>query len=93
MDPIQPYWNQCRLMLVNFRATTNCSNTPDEQATALKTLAANLETQARSIDPNRRTSNYNLPSLFQDPMTALASKTVYLATTWLKDGCPQVPTI
>lgn len=90
---MQMYWSQARLLLVNFRATNNCSMSADEKAAALKTLAANLESSARSTDPNRRTSPYNLPSLYQDQMTALASKTVFLATKWLSDGCPAVPAI
>ncbi len=71
---------------------------PDAQA-AIAAMRAELLTEAQQIDPNRRTSPYNLPSLHQEGwgdsrnVDAILSKTVYLANKWLTDGRPPVPIV
>jgi hypothetical protein len=91
MDPkLIQFWNEARLQLISFRAGFDPTQPTDAQINVLKNQ---LESTARQIDTNRRTSLYNLPSLYQDQMDATSSKTVYLATKWVKDGRPTVPTI
>jgi hypothetical protein len=82
------FWNECRTQLLNFRA--NPANIGPVEVEALR---QRLETAAAGLDPNRRTSKYNLPSPDQDQMTAVLSKTVYLANLWIHDGRPAVPNV
>jgi hypothetical protein len=92
MDPIiiQNFWNQTRMLLVNFRATTNSGT---DKPTALAGLEQRINSAATTLDPDRRTNPYNLPSLYQDQMDAISSKAMYLANKWINDGMPPVPNV
>lgn len=63
---MQQIWNEFRLQLLNFRASFSTATTDADKAARFQTLAARLEENAHRIDTNRRTSPYNLPSLYQD---------------------------
>lgn len=86
MDPalVQQFWNEARLQLLSFRAN---------QPASTEMLKARLEEGARRIDSNRRTSLYNLPSLYQVRFNEIIGDALYVANKWLKDGKPQVPTV
>jgi len=91
MDPalLQAFWNEARLQLLNFHAKPSSG----DDAADLAALATRLESEARRIDTNRRTSPYNLPSLTQEAMTKVIGDTMYVAKLWVKAGRPPVPTV
>lgn len=93
MDPITSFWNESRLQLLTFRASLNSSSTADQKAAALQALQQRLQATEQTMDPNHRTSPYNLPSLYQEQMDGILSKTMYLANKWLADGMPVVPNV
>lgn len=79
-DTLQKYWNAARSLLLQFRGGSFDGSTDQ--------LHALLLSQASSIDPNYRTSPYNLPSLYQDQINAIKGNTVRLAQKWLDAGKP-----
>lgn len=86
MDPatLQQFWNEARTQYLSFRAS---------QPQTVETLKAALENAARRIDPNRRTSPYNIPSPYEVAFNSIMGDVTYCATKWLKDGMPPVPTV
>lgn len=92
-DKLQQYWFRARTLLLAFRASINNETPTSEYPERLKRLRGNLEDAARDMDDNRRTSDFNMKSVDQDAMTAIASNAEYLAKKWLDAGRPQVPVV
>lgn len=83
MDPktVELFWNRARMALLNFRAS---------QPQTVETFKQRLEEAARECDMNRRTSLYNLPSLYQVEFNRIIGDALFVAAKWLKEGKPQV---